>query len=175
MAIGFHWSRRRIIFVGVVGAIAAAATVVVPKISGGPAPKGSALVKQHDNMLRVVATVLLGSALPADAPARAAELARVTAAIGALIDNFPSSTRKEVGDLFGLLDMKLARTVLGFSGEWQDDAAPAVSKFLYGLRESAIGLKQQSYFALHDLVLGSFYSAPNTWGTTGYPGPPKLG
>jgi hypothetical protein len=175
MAIGFHWSRRRIIFVGVAGAIAAAAAVVIPTMSAGPAPRGGALVKQHDNMLRVVATALLGSALSADAPARAAELARVSIAIGALIDNFPPSMRKEVGDLFGLLDVKLARTVLGFNGEWQDDAAPAVSKFLYGLRESAIGLKQQAYFALHDLVLGSFYSEPNTWVSTGYPGPPRLG
>jgi hypothetical protein len=175
MAVGFHWSRRRFIFVGVVGAVAATAAIVIPKLRSGAAPKGMALVKQHDNMLRVVATALLGSALPVDAPARAAELVRVTTSIGLLIDGFPASTRKEVGDLFGLLDLKPARAILGYSGEWSDADAPAVAKFLYNLRESSIGLKQQAYFALHDMVLGSFYSEPKTWIGTGYPGPPKLG
>jgi hypothetical protein len=169
-------SRRKFIFVGVAGVIAAAAAaIVIPKLRGGPAPKGVALVKQHENMLRVVATALLGSALSADAPLRAAELARVNTAIGGLIDSFPPSTRKEIGDLFGLLDLKLARAALGYSGDWLDAEAPAVAQFLYGLRDSSIALKQQAYFALHDMVLGSFYAEPKTWAAMGYPGPPKLG
>ena len=46
--------------------------------------------------------------------------------------------------------------------------------FLAALRDSSIGLKQQAYFALHDMVLGSFYAEPASWAATGYPGPPKL-
>ena len=49
-----------------------------------------------------------------------------------------------------------------------------VTTFLAGLRDSSIGLKQQAYFALHDLLLGSFYAEPSNWVATGYPGPPKL-
>ena len=45
---------------------------------------------------------------------------------------------------------------------------------LTALRDSRIGMKQQAYFALHDLVLGSFYSDASTWAATGYPGPPKF-
>lgn len=169
------WSRRRFIFVGVAGAIAAGAAFVLPRIgASGAAPNGSALVQEHAAMLRVVATAVLGSALPLDPVSREAEMSRVVAAAGALIDNFPPSTRREVGDLFGLLALKPARMMLGFSGNWEMSEAPAVAQSLLALRDSSIGLKQQAYFAMHDMVLGSFYSAPQTWISTGYPGPPKL-
>ena len=169
------WSRRRFIFVGAAGALAGGAVWIVPRIGrSGAVTRGPALVQKHGNMLRVVSAALLGSALPGDAPARAAEIARVLSAAGMLIDNLPPSTRSEVGDLFGLLALKPARALLGYGGDWQDDNVPAVASFLYGLRDSSLALKQQAYFALHDMVLGSYYAEPSTWGATGYPGPPKL-
>jgi hypothetical protein len=169
------WSRRRFIFVGVVGVIAAGAVVVLPRMAAsGAAPRGTGLVTVHGEMLRVVASAVLGSALPTDPTARTTELSRVVTAMGELIDNFPASTRNEVADLFGLLSLKPARALLGFGGNWQLDEAPAVAQFLAALRESSIGLKQQAYFALHDMVLGSFYAEPGTWGPTGYPGPPMI-
>ena len=169
------WSRRRFIFVGVAGAIATGAALVLPRMkASNVAPKGSALAQQHANILRVVAAAVLGSALPTDAASREVELSRVVTAVGALIDNLPASTRREVADLFGLLALKPARMMLGFNGNWEASEAPAVEQWLLALRDSSIGLKQQAYFALHDMVLGSFYAAPKTWLSTGYPGPPKL-
>ena len=168
-------SRRRFIFVGVAGAIAAAAVVVLPRIGQtGVAPKGSVLVQAHTDLLRVVAAAVLGSALPVDMAGRESELARVVTAAGVLIDHLPPSTRREIGDMFGLLAVKPARMILGFSGNWDMTDAPAVAQSLLALRDSRIGLKQQVYFALHDMVLGSFYAEPKTWLATGYPGPPQL-
>ena len=169
------WSRRKFIFVGVIGALAAGAAVVLPRIGKpGVAPKGGALVLAHSDMLHVVAMAVLGSALSADAAIRDAELLRIINAAGVLIDNLPPSTRSEVGDLFGLLALKPARLLMGFSGDWNVDNAPAVAQAMLGLRDSSIALKQQAYFALHDMVLGIFYAEPKTWVATGYPGPPKL-
>jgi hypothetical protein len=169
------WSRRRFIFVGIAGAIAASTVVLLPQFRApGAAPNGAQLANEHDAMLRAVMTALLGSALPMDAKARESEFTRVNKAIGALVDNLPPMTRKEVGDLFGLLALKPARALLGYSGDWLNADPAVVGAFLEGLRDSSIGLKQQAYFALHDLVLGSFYSEPTTWAATGYPGPPKL-
>lgn len=169
------WSRRRLIFVGVAGAIAASAALVIPRLNKSVvAPKGAVLAREHAAMLRVVAAAVLGPALPVDVTSREAELSRVVTAAGALIDNFPTSTRREVGDLFALLALKPARLILGFGGNWEMSDAAAVALSLLALRDSSIGLKQQTYFALHDMVLGSFYSDPKTWLSTGYPGPPKL-
>ena len=169
------WSRRRIIFVGVAGAVAAGAALVLPRLSSsGAALSGVALAAEHKDMLRTITQALLGSALPTDADARNRELTRVTTATGALIANLPPSTRKEIADLFGLLALKPARALLGYSGDWVGADIAAVTKFLADLRDSSIGLKQQAYFALHDLLIGSFYAEPSTWAATGYPGPPQL-
>ncbi len=169
------WSRRRVIFVGVAGAVAAGAALVLPRLgSSGAAPSGAALVSEHADMLRAVTRALLGSALPTDADARNRDVTRATTAAGALIENLPPSTRKEIADLFGLLAFSPARALLGYSGDWAAADIPTVTTFLAGLRDSSIGLKQQAYFALHDLLIGSFYAEPSTWAATGYPGPPKL-
>ncbi len=169
------WSRRRVIYVGVAGALAAGAALVLPSLgSTGAAPSGVTLAAEHGDMLRAVAQALLGSALPIEADARHLALARVVNATGALISNLAPATRKEIADLFGLLALKPARALLGYSGDWVGADVPAVTTFLAGLRDSSIGLKQQAYFALHDLLLGSFYADPSTWAATGYPGPPQL-
>ena len=169
------WSRRRVIFVGVAGAVAAGVALVLPRPgSSRAAPSGVALTSEHADMLSAVTQALLGSALPTDTDSRNRELTRVIKATGTLIANLPPSTRKEIADLFGLLALKPARALLGYSGDWVRADIPAVTTFLMGLRDSSIGLKQQAYFALHDLLIGSFYAEPSTWAATGYPGPPKL-
>lgn len=169
------WTRRRVIFVGVAGVLAAGAAVVLPRLkSAGPAPAGAELVASHTDMLRAVALALLGPALPTAGSERDAQVGAVLKACGALIDNLPASTRREIGDLFGLLALKPARALLGYGGDWPGADSNVVNAFLAGLRDSSISLKQQAYFALHDMVLGSFYAEPTTWAATGYPGPPKL-
>jgi hypothetical protein len=169
------WSRRKFIFVGALGALATAALMLGPKLkSDGRAVKGANLMGEHSNMMRVLTMALLGSALSADAPARAAEIARTKTALAALIDNLPASTRGEVADLFMLLSLKPARALLGYGGDWLEADAPQVAQFLYDLRDSSVAMKQQAYFALHDLVYGSFYAESQSWKAVGYPGPPKL-
>ena len=169
------WSRRRVIFVGVAGAVAAGTALMLPLLgSSGAERSGIALAADHADMLHAVAQGLLGSALPSEVDARNRELIRLTTAAGELIANLPPSTRKEISELFGLLAVKPARALLGYSGDWLGADIPAVTTFLAGLRDSSIGLKQQAYFALHDLLLGSFYAEPSSWAATGYPGPPKL-
>ena len=49
-----------------------------------------------------------------------------------------------------------ARALLGYGGDWPGADSNVVNAFLAGLRDSSISLKQQAYFALHDMVLGSF-------------------
>ncbi|MBL8311501.1 MAG: hypothetical protein JNL19_13840 [Burkholderiales bacterium] len=169
------WSRRRIIFVGVAGAVAAGAVALLPRWRNAQsAPQGEALVGAHGDMLVAIARGFLTPALPTAPEAQTRELARVVQAIGTLITNLPATTRREIADLFMLLDLAPARSLLGFSGDWPGAGPAAVAEALTALRDSRIAMKQQAYFALHDLVLGSFYSDASTWAATGYPGPPKF-
>jgi len=168
-------SRRRFIFVGLAGAVAVAATTLIVRSRSTASPAdGQALMREHRGMLAVIAVALLDNALPADAADRDTALNRVLAAAAALIDNLPPSTRAEIAELFSLLSVKPARALLGYSGDWAITDVAAVATFLAGLRSSAIALKQQAYFALHDVLLGSFYADPSSWAATGYPGPPRL-
>jgi hypothetical protein len=81
----------------------------------------------------------------------------------------------EIADLFRLLDIRIARTLLaGVSTEWTDVDPAEVSTFLERWRTSRIALLQAGYFALHDLVLGAWYVDPSTWEAIGYAGPPNV-
>ena len=166
-------TRRRVIFVGLGGAVAVAAGWAMFRSPSAPV-RGGVLVASHEAMLDAIAFALLGPALPSDAAARDAALKRTTKALGELVDQLPPLTRGEIGQLFELLSIKPARALLGYSGEWSRDSAASIANFLQSLRHSSLALKQQAYFALHDLLYGSFYSEPSSWQGSGYPGPPKL-
>ncbi len=97
-------------------------------------------------------------------------LERVIGAIAGL----PLATQKEVQDLFGLLSFGPSRRLLaGMSDQWQDAKADDIATFLQSWRVHRIGMLQSAYAALHDLIIGSWYSNEDTWAGIGYPGPIK--
>jgi len=92
-----------------------------------------------------------------------------------VIATFPEAVQRELADLFRLLDIRIARRVLaGISSDWKNADPDEVAAFLERWRTSRIGLLQAGYFALHDLVLGTWYSEPAAWEAIGYPGPPNV-
>jgi hypothetical protein len=167
-------TRRKLIFVGVAGAVAAGGLWAAGRTQDGNSVRGGALIQKHSTALHSLTLALLGSALSADAPQRGAEIGRTSTAVGALIDNLPPHTRGEIAQLLDLLSIKPARALLGYSGNWEESDTANVAQFLYGLRDSSLAIKKQAYFALHDLVFGSFYADPSSWRGSGYVGPPKL-
>jgi hypothetical protein len=59
------------------------------------------------------------------------------------------------------------------SHDWAQATADEVAAFLQDWRTHRLGLLRTAYGALHDLVLGSWYSDPANWAAIGYPGPIK--
>ncbi len=165
------WTRRRVILAGVVVTTAAGGFTLLSKHRRAAPPAAKVLLDEHQAMFDAFAVALLGPALPSGA-GRAAELSRVRAAAVALIDNLPVGTRRELADLFFLLSLAPARRLLGYAGGWAESDRPALTAFLQHLRTSTWSLKPPIYFALHDIVYGSFYAAAHTWAAAGYPGPP---
>lgn len=121
-----------------------------------------------------IAPVILAGAMTDD-PERSPQIARIVDGVKAVIAAFPVSVRREVADLFRLLDIRAARRLLtGVTSDWPDATPGEIAAFLERWRNSRIGLLQSGYFALHDLILGAWYADPSTWNAIGYAGPPNV-
>lgn len=120
-------------------------------------------------LMRIIPAMLKGAANFGTADSANASQ-RVLAAIAGL----PLSTQKEIQDLFGLLSFGPARRLLaGVPSQWSEAPAVDVDAFLQSWRNHRIGMLQSAYAALHDLILGSWYTNESTWSAIGYPGPMK--
>ncbi|MET3131532.1 hypothetical protein AAKU55_001794 [Oxalobacteraceae bacterium GrIS 1.11] len=168
-------SRRSFLKLGLVGALTLAAGGALYRHLQGPLVPGRfALDGQARAALAAIAPVMLGRAVPGAPAARATAIAAVTLRVEQAILGLPLATQKEVQDLFGLLALGPARRfVAGVSAEWDQASPDQVGAFLQSWRMHRFTMLQSAYFALHDLILGAWYSDPEHWAAIGYPGPLK--
>jgi hypothetical protein len=137
-------------------------------------PRGFVLDGEARAALDAIVAVIVSGALP-DAPAdRARAIAATTARVHQTILGLPLSAQQEVQDLFGLLALGPARRLLtGIPDGWAAAQEADVAAFLQDWRVHRLSLLRTAYAALHDLVLGAWYSEPAHWDAIGYPGPLK--
>ena len=136
-------------------------------------PRGFVLDGEARAALDAIVSAIVSGALP-DAPAdRARAIAATTARVHQTILGLPLSAQQEVQDLFGLLALGPARRLLtGIPDGWAAAKEADVAAFLQDWRVYRLSLLRTAYAALHDLVLGAWYSEPAHWDAIGYPGPP---
>lgn len=131
--------------------------------------------RDRATVMRAIAPVLLDGALPLGAAARTAAIERSLAGVDAAIANLAPSAQGELDQLFALLAAAPGRRLLAGVSEHWDHADPAeVAAFLASWRGHRLALFKTGYFALHDLVLGSWYADDANWAAAGYPGPLTL-
>jgi hypothetical protein len=135
-------------------------------------PRGFVLDGEARAALDAIVAAILSGALP-DAPAdRARAIAATTARVHQTILGLPLLAQQEVQDLFGLLALGPARRLLtGIPDGWAAAKEAEVAAFLQDWRVHRLSLLRTAYAALHDLVLGAWYSEPAHWDAIGYPGP----
>ncbi|MEH6567137.1 MAG: twin-arginine translocation pathway signal protein [Halopseudomonas sp.] len=83
--------------------------------------------------------------------------------------------QKAVLDLLGMLSMPLTRGPL--TGVWGDLAKASPEQlhaFMLRWRDSRFDMLRQGHKTLSQLLLMSWYALPQSWATTGYPGPPVI-
>ena len=124
-------------------------------------------------VLDAVMPAMLAGALPDDPAARLRALAAGRARTLATIAELPAAVRRELGQLFTLLDSRAGLWLAGLD-DWDTPTPQAVSRALQSWRVHRFALLQTAYHALHDLVLGPWYADPSTWDAIGYPGPITL-
>jgi hypothetical protein len=130
---------------------------------------------EQDAMLGAVAAAILDGMLPVDPTARAQALAETVTGVRRAVAGLSAAAQEEVAQLFALLSARAGRVLLaGLWSDWRETRHEDVAAFLQRWRESRFDLLRASYAALHDLVLGAWYSDARHWPAIGYPGPPRL-
>ena len=169
-------SRRTFIAAGFAGAaaLATAAWLRGPHAPPSRVPR-RALDADGEAIFAAVAPVLLEGALPEDAAARDAALARTIDGIDVAVAGLSPAAQGERVQLVALL----ARPPVRFAVARVSDAWPAASprevrRFLDGCRDSRFTLQRAAYDALHDLTVAAWYGNAAAWPAIGYPGPPRV-
>jgi hypothetical protein len=167
-------SRRSFLKAGALAALVLAAGGGIYRYSHPPAPKGFAIDGEARAALHAVVPAILAGVLPAEPGARAQAIQATTERVRQTILGLPLAAQQEVQDLFGLLALGPARRLLtGIPHGWLEATDAEVSDWLQHWRTHRLALLRTAYQALHDLVLGSWYSDPANWAAIAYPGPLK--
>ncbi|PQO97338.1 hypothetical protein C5614_14390 [Massilia phosphatilytica] len=137
-------------------------------------PRGFVLDGEARAALDAIVAAIVSGALPEAPVDRAHTIAATTARVHQTVLGLPLAAQQEVQDLFGLLALGPARRLLtGIPDGWSAAKEADVAAFLQDWRWHRLALLRTAYAALHDLVLGAWYSEPAHWDAIGYPGPLK--
>ena len=118
--------------------------------------------------------LLEGSLPPGGEPLRRA-LDDLLERIDGLIAALAPHAQSELSQLLALLATSGGRrTLAGLAEPWAAASVPEIQEALQAMRVSSLGLKQQAYQALHDIVGSAYFSDAQTWGLLGYPGPLRI-
>ena len=170
-------TRRQFLKAGLLGSVALATVggLYWARQSGpGRRESGRVLGERDRAVVAAIAPVLLDGALPAG-EGRTAALEQVVEGVERAVAGLSAAAQGEVGDLFALLGFPLTRAlVAGIWKPWGEADAGEIASFLNGWRFSRFALLQSGYAALHDLVFGAWYAAPESWAAIDYPGPPEV-
>jgi len=102
-----------------------------------------------------------------------AAMKRTLLALDDLIYTLQYHNRIQMRQLFDALSMAPVRIIAGASwASWKDMRPKQVGEFLISWRDSIIQPKRNGYVALSKLIGISWYSQPESFASTGYPGPP---
>ncbi len=102
-----------------------------------------------------------------------AAMKRTLLALDDLIYTLQYHNRIQMRQLFDALSMAPIRLAAGASwANWKDMNPKQIDDFLVGWRDSSLQMKRMGYVSLSKLIGISWYSQPESFVTTGYPGPP---
>jgi hypothetical protein len=170
--------RREFLRAGAVASAGLALAGRVPEVAARVAESAVApgISAADRDIVAAIAPVMLAGALPAEAQQKRAAVQEVVDGVSRLVAGLPPHLRKEVGELFMLLDLAPARRFLaGVSRPWPEASPEEIDAFLERWRDHPVPLLRSAYLALHDMIIGAWYALPASWPAIGYPGAPKLG
>lgn len=169
-------SRRQLLKLGMIGGAVLATAGGIAGLSGAfrstPAVGFQQLREADLPMLRSIIPVILDGALPAE-PVTAVNA--ILRGLDNSLHHLSPNMRKQSLQLFDLLSMDITRgPFTGIWDSWENASQQAIEAFLQRWESSRLALLRQGHAALNQLVLLVWYSLPDSWAHSGYPGPPRF-
>lgn len=116
--------------------------------------------------------VVLNNSFPGELSHDAA-MKRTLLALDDLIYTLQYHNRIQMRQLFDALSMAPIRVAAGAAwADWKDMSPEQINDFLIGWRDSMIEPKRMGYVSMSKLIGISWYAQPESYTSTGYPGPP---
>ena len=98
---------------------------------------------------------------------------RVLAQLDKLMFTLQGHAQSEIVKLFDAMSFAPVRVAAGAQwADWKDATPEQIESFLEGWRTSIIPLKRMGYFSLAKLINIAWYSQPENYPISGYPGAP---
>ena len=167
--------RRSFLTLGIAGAATLAAAGWWGVVRNR-ADRSTTLEADARTIVAAIVPAMLDGALPPSGRERSSAIAQTVANVDRAIQGLPDFAQAELGQLFALLSIDVARRAFaGVAPPWPEASVDEVAAFLDRWRDSGWALKRSAYDALHQLILASWYGNPRAWERIGYPGPPRIG
>lgn len=170
-------TRRGFLQLGLMGTATLAFGSTIATLTGCTTPleKGTEykFLKADDRaFFTAIIPVVLNKSFPGELSYDAA-MERALLALDDLIYTLQYHNRNQMRQLFDALSMAPIRVLAGAGwADWKDMQPEQVNDFLISWRDSSIQAKRNGYVGLSKLIGISWYSQPEAFSSTGYPGPP---
>ena len=123
--------------------------------------------------INAIAPVILLQAYPASLPLPEAQV-RLTRKLDELINTLGEFSKAQLAQLFSIMSSAPLRLAVSAPvGGWKDAPAADIESFLNSWKDSSLAIKNMGYASLCKLVTMCWYSQPESFTASGYPGPPK--
>lgn len=131
------------------------------------------LTKDDAEFILAIAPAILAKSFPASLSREDADI-RLIKAVDALINTLGGHAKVQLEQLFTLMSSAPLRVVVNAPfGGWKDASEEQIESFLHAWKTSPLSIKNMGYASLCKVICLSWYSQPETFQLTGYPGPPK--
>jgi hypothetical protein len=170
-------TRRGLLKLGVMGTATLVLGSAVATLTGCSSPleqnSDYKFLRPNDReFFAALIPVVLNNSFPGELSHDAA-MKRTLLALDDLIYTLQYHNRIQMRQLFDALSMAPIRVAAGAAwADWKDMSPEQINDFLIGWRDSMIEPKRMGYVSMSKLIGISWYAQPESYTSTGYPGPP---
>lgn len=172
----FNTSRRGFLHLSATAAAALTVGASIAGLSGcsvTPTAKRYQVLRAGDlEFLTAIAPLILSKSYPGTLADAAPE--RLLHAIDTLIGTLQDYSKSQLLQLFDVMQVAPLRVMMGAPwNTWSEASGTDIEAFLQDWKSSSLQLKRMGYASLCKLLVMCWYSQPETFASTGYPGAPK--